>query len=203
MDKEQTMKRKRVPDPHQRTVTGAAVHILWRILSIFLVICLFFGITGGVMEAALRTAYEVLTGKTLPRIDFEEVRGLDGIREATIPIPGVVDLKVAVVYGLKNARTVMEQIKAGTCPYHFVEVMACPGGCIDGAGQPYHHGDASIVRARHAAIYEADRKMPIRKSHENPEIIELYDKYLGKPGSHRAHELLHTTYIKRVVHKKF
>ena len=154
-----------------------------------------FGATGGVMEAALRTAYEVLTGKTLPRIDFEEVRGLDGIREATIPIPGVVDLKVAVVYGLKNARTIMEQIKAGNCPYHFVEVMACPGGCIDGAGQPYHHGDASIVKARHAAIYEADRQMPIRKSHENPEIIAIYKEFFGEPCSEKSHHLLHTHYF--------
>ena len=154
-----------------------------------------FGATGGVMEAALRTAYEVLTGKTLPRIDFEEVRGLDGIREATIPIPGVVDLKVAVVYGLKNARSIMEQIKAGNCPYHFVEVMACPGGCIDGAGQPYHHGDASIVKARHAAIYEADRKMPIRKSHENPEIIAIYKEFFGEPCSEKSHHLLHTHYF--------
>ena len=153
-----------------------------------------FGATGGVMEAALRTAYEVLTGKTLPRIDFEEVRGLDGIREATIPIPGVVDLKVAVVYGLKNARTIMEQIKAGNCPYHFVEVMACPG-CIDGAGQPYHHGDASIVKARHAAIYEADRQMPIRKSHENPEIIAIYKEFFGEPCSEKSHHLLHTHYF--------
>ena len=154
-----------------------------------------FGATGGVMEAALRTAAEILTGQTLPKVDFEEVRGLDGVREATIPIPGVIDLKVAVVYGLKNARAIMEQIKAGNCPYHFVEVMACPGGCIDGAGQPYHHGDASIIRARHAAIYQADREMPLRKSHENPEIISIYKEFYGEPGSERAHHLLHTHYF--------
>ena len=154
-----------------------------------------FGATGGVMEAALRTAVEILTGKTLPKIDFEEVRGLDGIREAVVPIPGVADLKVAVAYGLKNARTIMEQIKAGNCPYHFVEVMACPGGCIDGAGQPYHHGDASIVKARHAAIYEADRQMPIRKSHENPEIIAIYKEFYGEPCSEKSHHLLHTHYF--------
>ena len=105
------------------------------------------------------------------------------------------DLKVAVVYGLKNARSIMEQIKAGNCPYHFVEVMACPGGCIDGAGQPYHHGDASIVKARHAAIYEADRKMPIRKSHENPEIIAIYKEFFGEPCSEKSHHLLHTHYF--------
>ena len=158
-----------------------------------------FGATGGVMEAALRTAVEVLTGKTLPKIDFEEVRGLDGIREATIPIPGVIDLKVAVVYGLKNARTIMEQIKAGNCPYHFVEVMACPGGCIDGAGQPYHHGDASIVKARHAAIYEADRQMPLRKSHENPEVQAIYKEFYGQPCGEKSHHLLHTHYFDKKI----
>ena len=158
-----------------------------------------FGATGGVMEAALRTAYEVLTGKTLPKIDFEEVRGLDGIREATIPIPGVIDLKVAVAYGLKNARTIMEQIKAGNCPYHFVEVMACPGGCIDGAGQPFHHGDASIVKARHAAIYEADRNMPLRKSHENPEVQAIYKEFYGQPCGEKSHHLLHTHYFDKKI----
>ena len=158
-----------------------------------------FGATGGVMEAALRTAVEVLTGKTLPRIDFEEVRGLEGIREAVVPVPGVADLNVAVVYGLKNARTIMEQIKAGTCKYHFVEVMACPGGCIDGAGQPYHHGDASIVKARHKAIYEADRSMPIRKSHENPEIIAIYKEFLGQPCGEKSHHLLHTHYFDKKI----
>ena len=158
-----------------------------------------FGATGGVMEAALRTAVEVLTGKTLPRIDFEGVRGLDGVREATIPVPGVADLKVAVVYGLKNARTIMEQIKAGNCPYHFVEVMACPGGCIDGAGQPYHHGDASIIKARHAAIYEADRRMPLRKSHENPEVQAIYKEFYGKPCSEKSHHLLHTLYFDKKI----
>ena len=158
-----------------------------------------FGATGGVMEAALRTAVEVLTGETLPRIDFEEVRGLDGVREATIPVPGVADLKVAVVYGLKNARMIMEQIKAGECPYHFVEVMACPGGCIDGAGQPYHHGDASIIRARHAAIYEADRRMPLRKSHENPEVQAIYKEFYGEPCSEKSHHLLHTIYFDKKI----
>ncbi len=158
-----------------------------------------FGATGGVMEAALRTAAEVLTGQTLPKVDFEEVRGLDGIREATIPIPGVIDLKVAIVYGLKNARVIMEQIKAGNCPYHFVEVMACPGGCIDGAGQPYHHGDASIIRARHAAIYQADRDMPLRKSHENPEVQAIYKEFYGEPCSEKSHHLLHTHYFDKKI----
>ena len=158
-----------------------------------------FGVTGGVMEAALRTAYEVLTGKTLPKIDFEEVRGLDGLREATVSIPGVADVKVAVAYGMKNARVIMEQIKAGNCPYHFVEVMACPGGCIDGAGQPYHHGDASLVKARYAATYQADREMPIRKSHENPEIVAIYKEFYGEPCSEKSHHLLHTHYYDKKI----
>ena len=154
-----------------------------------------FGATGGVMEAAVRTAYEVLTGKTLPKIDFTELRGLEGIREATVSIPGVADLKLAIVYGLGNARKIMEQIKAGNCPYHAVEVMACPGGCIDGAGQPYHHGDAEIIKARHKAIYEADAAMPIRKSHENPAVQAMYKEFLGEPNSEKAHHLLHTKYF--------
>ena len=158
-----------------------------------------FGVTGGVMEAALRTAVEILTGKTLPKIEFEEVRGLEGLREATVPVPGVADLKVAVAYGLKNARVIMEQIKAGNCPYHFVEVMACPGGCIDGAGQPYHHGDASIVKARYAATYEADRNMPLRKSHENPEIQAIYKEFYGEPCSEKSHHLLHTHYFDKKI----
>ena len=158
-----------------------------------------FGATGGVMEAAVRTAYEVLTGKTLPKIDFEELRGLDGIREATVSVPGVADLKLAIVYGLGNARKIMEQIKAGTCPYHFVEVMACPGGCIDGAGQPYHGGNAEIIKARHAAIYKADAEMPIRKSHENPEIQTLYKEFLGQPCGEKSHHLLHTEYFDKKI----
>ena len=158
-----------------------------------------FGATGGVMEAAVRTAYEVLTGKTLPKIDFEELRGLEGIREATVSIPGVADLKLAIVYGLANARTIMEQIKAGNCPYHFIEVMACPGGCIDGAGQPYHHGNAEIIKARHKAIYEADRNLPIRKSHENPSIQAIYKEFLGQPCGEKSHHLLHTHYFDKKI----
>lgn len=158
-----------------------------------------FGVTGGVMEAALRTAVEVLTGKTLPKIDFEEVRGLEGLREATVSVPGVADVKVAVAYGMKNARVIMEQIKAGNCPYHFVEVMACPGGCIDGAGQPYHHGDSYIVKARYAATYQADREMPLRKSHENPEIISIYKEFYGEPCSEKSHHLLHTHYFDKKI----
>ncbi len=154
-----------------------------------------FGATGGVMEAAVRTAYEVLTGQTLPKIDFTELRGLEGVREATISIPGVADLNLAVVYGLKNARTMLEQIERGECKYHAIEVMACPGGCIDGGGQPYHHGDANIIKARWEATYQVDANMPIRKSHENPSIQAIYKEYLGQPCGEKSHHLLHTHYF--------
>ena len=157
-----------------------------------------FGATGGVMEAALRTVYEVYTGKTLPKIDFQEVRGLEGIKEATIDLAGF-PLKVCVAHTLGNARYLMEKLRKGELDYHVVEVMACPGGCIDGAGQPYHHGDASIVKARHAAIYEADRNMPIRKSHENPEIISIYKEFYGEPCSEKSHHLLHTHYFDKKI----
>ena len=157
-----------------------------------------FGATGGVMEAALRTAYELHTGKTLPRIDFHEVRGLEGIKEATIDLDGF-PLKVCVAHTLGNARYLMSKLRAGELDYHVVEVMACPGGCIDGAGQPYHHGDASIIRARHAAIYQADRDMPIRKSHENPEVQAIYREFYGEPCSEKSHHLLHTHYFDKKI----
>ena len=154
-----------------------------------------FGATGGVMEAAVRTAYEVITGQTLPKIDFEELRGLEGVKEAKIHVKDGLDLNLAIVYGLGNARKMLEMIENGTCPYHAIEVMACPGGCIDGAGQPYHHGDSSIIKARWEATYRADREMPIRKSHENPSIQAIYKEYLGEPCGHLSHELLHTHYF--------
>ncbi len=154
-----------------------------------------FGATGGVMEAAVRTAYEVITGSTLPKIDFEELRGLDGIKEATIHVKDGLDLNLAIVYGLGNARKMLELIEKGECKYHAIEVMACPGGCIDGAGQPYHHGDSSLVKARWEATYRADRELPIRKSHENPSIQAIYKEFLGEPCSHKSHELLHTHYF--------
>ncbi|MBQ6955470.1 MAG: iron hydrogenase small subunit [Bacteroidales bacterium] len=154
-----------------------------------------FGSTGGVMEAALRTAYELHTGKTLPRIDFEETRGFQGIKEATIDFDGF-PLKIAVAYSLGNARKIMEEVRNGNPNgYHFVEVMACPGGCIGGAGQPYHHGNSNIIRKRMEAIYREDAGKPIRKSHENPEIIAIYDEYYGKPCGHLSHEQLHTHYF--------
>ena len=153
-----------------------------------------FGATGGVMEAALRTVYEKVTGKTLEKLEFTAVRGFEGIKEATVTINGR-DIRLAVVHTLKNARKIMEQVKKGINPYDFIEVMACPGGCIGGGGQPIGTTNA-IRQKRMAALYEIDKNMPLRKSHENPEIITLYKDFLGEPLSEKAHELLHTTYTK-------
>lgn len=153
-----------------------------------------FGATGGVMEAALRTVYEKVTGKTLKKLEFTAVRGFEGIKEATVTINGR-DIRLAVVHTLKNARKIMEQVKKGISPYDFIEVMACPGGCIGGGGQPIGTTNA-IRQKRMAALYEIDKNMPLRKSHENPEIITLYKDFLGEPLSEKAHELLHTTYTK-------
>lgn len=152
-----------------------------------------FGATGGVMEAALRTAYEAYTGKTLENIDFKDVRGLAGIKESNIDLGDGVILKVAVAHTLRNAQKVIEKVKAGEADYHFVEIMACPGGCIGGGGQPYPT-DEEVRLDRIGAIYDADAKMKYRKSHENPAIIELYDTWMGKPLGERAHHLLHTHY---------
>ncbi len=151
-----------------------------------------FGATGGVMEAAIRTAYEIYTGKTLPKVDFEAVRGIEGIKEASVDLNGTI-LNVAVAHGLANAREVLDRVKSGEAQYHFIEIMACPGGCIGGGGQPIS-SDEEIREKRIAAIYEADRNMPLRKSHENPAIKELYDTYLVKPLGHKSHQLLHTAY---------
>lgn len=153
-----------------------------------------FGATGGVMEAALRTVYEKVTGKTLKKLEFTAVRGFEGIKEATVTINGR-DIRLAVVHTLKNARKIMEQVKKGISHYDFIEVMACPGGCIGGGGQPIGTTNA-IRQKRMAALYEIDKNMPLRKSHENPEIITLYKDFLGEPLSEKAHELLHTTYTK-------
>lgn len=153
-----------------------------------------FGATGGVMEAALRTAYELHTGKTLEKVDFEEIRGLEGIRSATVDIDGFA-LKVGIANGLGNARRLLEDIRSGKSEYHAIEIMACPGGCIGGGGQPLHHGDVDILNARRKAVYEEDRNKPLRKSHENPYIQQLYEEFLGKPLSEKAHALLHTHYF--------
>ncbi|GHV52804.1 ferredoxin [Synergistales bacterium] len=152
-----------------------------------------FGATGGVMEAALRTAYEVYTGQTLANLDFTDVRGLEGIKEADVDLGGGVILKVAVAHTLRNARTLVEKVLAGEAPYHFIEIMACPGGCLAGGGQPYPVND-KVRQKRMDAIYDADAHMKYRKSHENPAIIELYDTWLGKPLEEKAHHLLHTRY---------
>jgi len=155
-----------------------------------------FGTTGGVIEAAVRTAYEVITKKPLPKIDFEELRGLEGVRSATIDVDGL-KLNIGIAHGLKNARKLLEDIKAGKCNFHAIEIMACPGGCIDGGGQPLHHGNGDIIKARWEAIYQADKNMPIRKSHENPSIQTIYKEFLGEPCGHKSHELLHTHYFDR------
>jgi len=159
-----------------------------------------FGTTGGVMEAALRTAYETITGNELKDVEFESVRGKKGIKKAIVKI-GDTDVKVAVAHGLSNAAKIMEEIKNGEADYQFVEIMACPGGCIMGGGQPIRSSkDRSkydIRKLRADCLYSIDEKSTIRKSHENPAIKKLYEEYLEKPGSHKAHELLHTTYKKR------
>lgn len=153
-----------------------------------------FGSTGGVMEAALRTVYEVLTGETLEKLEFMQVRGLEGIREASLTIKGQ-EIRVAIIHGLKNVEGILEQIKAGTSPYHFIEVMACEGGCIGGGGNAPK--TMAKVRERQRAIYEEDQKLPIRKSHENIYVQKLYEEYLGEPLSEKSHKLLHTTYHSR------
>jgi iron-only hydrogenase group A len=166
-----------------------------------------FGATGGVMEAALRTAYELITGREIPfeNLNIKPVRGLSGVKEATLKIEGTlekykflegVELKVAIGHGLANARKIMKQLESGESPYHFIEIMACPGGCIGGGGQPIPTTD-EIRTKRANAIYDEDEKMQYRKSHDNPEIIEIYEDFLKEPLGHKSHELLHTSYVKR------
>lgn len=162
-----------------------------------------FGATGGVMEAALRTAAYVLNGEELEHVELEEVRGMAGIKEATYTLGGM-DVKVAVASGMKNAKVLLEQIKAGTSPYHFIEIMGCPGGCVAGGGQPYvkpcflpNEADDILDTFRDkraAALYQEDEGKQIRVSHKNEQVLKLYDEFLGSPNSHLAHELLHTTY---------
>lgn len=155
-----------------------------------------FGTTGGVIEAAVRTAYEVQTGKTLERLDFEELRGMEGLRKATVDFDGL-PINIGIAHGLGNARKLLEEIKAGTSKFHAIEIMSCPGGCIGGGGQPYHHGDVEILKKRQKAIYTEDKNKVLRKSHENPHIKKLYEEFLGKPMSEKAHHLLHTKYFDR------
>lgn len=165
-----------------------------------------FGVTGGVMEAALRTVYYVLTGKEHEAVKFEDVRGFEGIREASIDINGTT-VNVAVAHGMKNAKVLLDEIKEGKSKYHFIEIMGCPGGCIAGGGQPivrscFLPDEADDIldtykEKRAAALYSEDERQVLRQSHNNPQIKALYDDYLGEPNSHKAHELLHTTYKAR------
>ena len=161
-----------------------------------------FGATGGVMEAALRTAVETLTGEELASVDFTDVRGTKGIKEATYNVAGM-DVKIAVASGLGNARELLTKVKNGEADYHFIEIMGCPGGCVNGGGQPQQPASVrnfTDIRALRAKVlYDSDAGKPIRKSHENPAIKQLYAEYLGEPGSHKAHEILHTSYVKRSV----
>jgi iron only hydrogenase large subunit-like protein len=163
-----------------------------------------FGATGGVMEAALRTVYEIVTEKPLPKIELEAVRGMKGIKTADVPLvkPDGTEIvaKVAIASGLGNARVLLEEINNGTSPYHFIEIMACPGGCINGGGQPICN-DPDVCEKRAAAIYQQDEALTIRKSHDNPEIKKIYKDYFGEPNSHKAHELLHTHYVERDIYE--
>ncbi|MDA3930795.1 MAG: NADH-dependent [FeFe] hydrogenase, group A6 [Prolixibacteraceae bacterium] len=155
-----------------------------------------FGTTGGVIEAAVRTAYELHTKKELPKINYTELRGMEGVREATIDFDGL-PIRIGIAHGLGNARTLLEDIQSGKSHYHAIEIMSCPGGCIGGGGQPYHHSDSSILKKRQKAIYSEDERKTIRKSHENTYIIKLYEEFLEKPMSEKAHQLLHTSYFDR------
>lgn len=166
-----------------------------------------FGVTGGVMEAALRTVYFVLTGKEHEAITFEAVRGFEGVREASLDINGLT-INVAIAHGMKNAKVLLDEIRNGTSKYHFIEIMGCPGGCISGGGQPLIRScflpneDDDILdtykEKRAKALYSEDERLALRQSHKNPQVQQLYDDFLGKPNSHKAHELLHTTYKARV-----
>ena len=159
-----------------------------------------FGATGGVMEAALRTAVETITGKELPNLEFTEVRGMEGIKEASYEVGGLT-VKVAVASGLANAKELMKKVRKGEVDYQFIEIMACPGGCVNGGGQPVVAASVrnfEDVRGKRAAVlYNIDKNMPLRKSHENPVLKEAYAEYFEKPGSHKAHKAFHTTYVKR------
>lgn len=172
-------------NPFGEAATGAAV---------------IFGATGGVMEAALRTVSEVLTGKSFDEVEYHAVRGTEGIKEATVKI-GDMDVKVAVANGLGNARALLEKVQRGEADYHFIEIMACPGGCVTGGGQPIQsskvRAEIDLKAERAKAIYDEDRSLGIRKSHENPYIKKLYEEYLGEPCGHKSHKLLHTHYVAR------
>ncbi len=162
-----------------------------------------FGATGGVMEAALRTAVKALTGEEAADPEFTEVRGMQGIKEATYSVGGL-DIKVCVASGTKNAKAVMEKVKSGECDYTFIEIMGCPGGCINGGGQPHQpaavHQTVDIKALRASALYKNDAAKDVRVSHENSAVKRVYDEFFGEPGSHKAHEVLHTSYVKRSLY---
>src|SRR5690554_4977887 len=172
-------------DPTLGDSTGAAV---------------IFGATGGVMEAALRTVSEIVTGKPLENLEIHAVRGLEGVKEVELPL-GDITVKAAVAHGTANAKALLEKVKSGEKEYHFIEVMGCPGGCVTGGGQPIVPAqvqmEIDVRKARAAAIYDEDRSLPVRKSHENESVKKVYAEYLGEPNSHKAHELLHTHYTPR------
>ena len=159
-----------------------------------------FGVTGGVMEAALRTAVETLTGEELKKLEFEDVRGFEGIKEASYTVNGM-EVKIAVASGLANAKKLLNAIKSGEKTYHFVEIMACPGGCVNGGGQPIQPAkvrmDTDLRAVRAAVLYRDDAEETLRKSQDNLAVQVLYKEFFGEPNSHKAHEILHTSYIKR------
>lgn len=155
-----------------------------------------FGASGGVIEATIRTAYDTLTGESLDKVEYEELRGLRGVKKAVVNINGK-EIHIGVVNGLGNTRKILEKIRSGEEKLDAIEVMACPGGCVGGGGQPYHKGDLTILKKRAEGLYSIDKEKTYRKSYENPSIKKLYEEYLGEPGSERAHELLHTSYKER------
>ncbi|MBP3333171.1 MAG: iron hydrogenase small subunit, partial [Clostridia bacterium] len=159
-----------------------------------------FGATGGVMEAALRTAAEVIEGKPLEKLDFEDVRGTEGIKFASYKL-GDMTLNVAVTSGTANAKKLLRDVQAGKVDVQFIEVMACPGGCVNGGGQPYQpasvRNSVDLRALRAAVLYNDDKNADLRKSHENSAVKKLYEEYFGEPNSHKAHEILHTHYVKR------
>lgn len=155
-----------------------------------------FGASGGVIEATIRTAYDTLTGASLDKVEYEELRGLRGVKKAVVNVNGR-EIRIGVVNGLGNTRKILEKIRSGEEKLDAIEVMACPGGCVGGGGQPYHKGDLTILKKRAEVLYSIDKEKTYRKSYENPSIKKLYEEYLGEPGSGRAHELLHTSYKER------
>ena len=164
-----------------------------------------FGVTGGVMEAALRTVYHTITGMDHDAITFEAVRGFDGIKEASISINGT-PINVAVAHGMKNAKVLMDEIRAGKSKYQFIEIMGCPGGCINGGGQPIQPASVrnfvDVKSLRASVLYKSDAAKEVRFSHENSAVKRVYDEFFGEPGSHKAHEVLHTSYVKRGLYNE-